>query len=42
MTGCRAISGSVAMRFRKVVMAAFGIEHPLVHVDVEDVAPPRT
>ena len=37
MIGTRAISGSVAMRFRNVVIAASRVEHALVHVDVEDV-----
>ena len=37
MIGTRAISGSVAMRFRNVRHRRFGVEHPFVHVDVEDV-----
>ena len=37
MTGTRAISGSVAMRFRNVRHRLLGVEHALVHVDVEDV-----
>ena len=36
MIGTRAMSGSAAMRFRKRVMAALGVEHALVHVHVED------
>ena len=37
MIGTREMSGSAAIRLRKVTMAAFAIEHALVHVDVEDV-----
>ena len=36
MTGTRAMSGSVAIRFRKRVIAARRVEHRLVHVDVDD------
>ena len=37
MIGMRAISGSVAIRFRKRGHRLLGVEHALVHVDVEDV-----
>ena len=37
MIGSRAISGSVAMKFRNVGHRLLGVEHALVHVDVEDV-----
>ena len=36
MIGTRAISGSPAIRFRKRTIAAFAVEHRLVHVDVDD------
>ena len=35
MIGTRAISGSAAISFRKVVMACSAVEQPLVHVDVD-------
>jgi hypothetical protein len=40
MIGTRAMSGSVAIRFRKRTIAASRpVEHALVHVDVDDLAP---
>ena len=36
ITGTRAMSGSAAIRLRKVTIACFGIEQALVHVDVDD------
>ena len=36
MIGTREMSGSAAIRLRNVTMALLGIEHALVHVDVED------
>ena len=39
ITGTRAMSGSAATRFRKVVMAPLGVQHPLVHVHVDDLGP---
>lgn len=36
MTGTLDMSGSEATRFRKVVIAFFGIQHPFIHVDVDD------
>ena len=35
ITGTRAMSGSPAIRFRKVVMARDGVEQALVHVHVD-------
>ena len=37
MIGTRAISGSVATRFRNVRHRLLAVEHALVHVDVEHV-----
>ena len=37
MIGSRATSGSVAMRFRNVVIASLGVEQVGVHVHVEEV-----
>ncbi len=36
MTGTRAMSGSAAIRLRKVTIACLGIEQALVHVHVDD------
>ena len=36
ITGTREISGSLAIRFKKRVIASGRIEHGLVHVDVDD------
>ena len=36
ITGTRAMSGSAAISLRKVVIAVFGVEQALVHVDVDD------
>jgi hypothetical protein len=36
ITGTRAISGSAAIRFRKVRMALGTVQHALIHVDVDD------
>ena len=35
ITGTRAMSGSAAIRLRKVTIAGFGVEQALVHVDVD-------
>ena len=40
MTGSRAMSGSAERRFRKRRHRGDRVEHPLVHVDVEDVRAP--
>ena len=36
MTGTRLMSGSLATSLRKRSMAATAVDHPLVHVDVDD------
>ena len=36
MIGTRAMSGSAAMRFRKLDHRLFGIEQAFVHIDVDD------
>ena len=41
MTGTGAMSGSAAMRLRNADHRRLGVEHALVHVDVEDLGPAR-
>ena len=41
ITGTRAMSGSAAMRLRKVDHRLLGVEQALVHVDVDDLRAAR-
>ena len=34
--GTRLISGSEAIRLRKVTIAFFGVEHAFIHIDIND------